>query len=437
MRRSYPVWCVLAVLAIFGPVGVRIWSRTWHEPPSLADNAEQARSGEILFNHEWEVNDPLCPNGDGLGPVFNARSCVACHHQGGPGGGGAAEHNVTTFTMPSAVADAPPRQGVVHTFATDSRFQERFTLLDPRLPDVSQLKLEQTPRANHAGDQLISGVRFDRGVSNILLSQRNTPALFGAGLIDSIPDKVIIANERRQRVRFGMALSNTEMVPVGRAHRLPDGQIGRFGWKAQTARLADFVQAACANELGLGNPTNAQPQSMAQLGYSAPGLDLSQSQCDDLTAFVAALPRPVEKLPAAQERQVHNGKALFTKIGCADCHTPTLGSVSGIYSDLLLHRMGMELEGSGESYGGQRQPTTPTSTPGSMASQPLPDEWRTPPLWGVADSAPYMHDGRAAKLEDAIAMHGGQASRSAELFQALHIGAKKDVIAFLHTLRAP
>ena len=242
---------------------------------------------------------------------------------------------------------------------------------------------------------------------------------------------------QQQRARHGMAPSDTETLPVGRAHRLPDGQIGRFGWKAQTAKLADFVQAACANELGLGNPTNAQPQSMAQLAYSAPGLDLSQSQCDDLTAFVASLPCPVEKMPATQEREVHLGKALFTKVGCAECHAPNLGSVSGIFSDLLLHRMGMELEGSGSSYGGQSQPSTPTSTPGSMASQPLPDEWRTPPLWGVADSAPYMHDGRAATLQDAITMHGGQANTSVQRFQALNVREKNGLIAFLHTLRAP
>ncbi len=127
---------------------------------------------------------------------------------------------------------------------------------------------------------------------------------------------------------------------------------------------------------------------------------------------------------------------MFAAIGCADCHTPTLGSVTGIYSDLLLHRMGAELEGSGNTYYGAL--LAPTSTPGSVATQPLPDEWRTPPLWGVADSAPYMHDGRANSLEEAIKMHGGQGASSAQRFgSVLTSQDRANLIAFLRTLRAP
>src|SRR5438034_383107 len=68
---------------------------------------------------------------------------------------------------------------------------------------------------------------------NVHISQRNTPALFGAKLIDDIPEHQIIANERGQRLRMGMAPSSVEDMPVGRALRLADGRIGRFGWKAQ------------------------------------------------------------------------------------------------------------------------------------------------------------------------------------------------------------
>ena len=96
------------------------------------------------------------------------------------------------------------------------------------------------------------------------LSQRNTPALFGSRLIDEIPDEAIIAGERRQRLKWGLATADVEHAPVGRSLRLPDGRVGRFGWKGQTASLADFVQAACANELGLGNPGQAQPVSLAK-----------------------------------------------------------------------------------------------------------------------------------------------------------------------------
>ena len=265
--------------------------------------------------------------------------------------------------------------------------------------------------------------------SNVRLSQRNTPALFGAGLIDRIPDQAIIANERLSRLRHGMAPGDGETLPVGRVHRLANGKIGRFGWKAQMGRLADFVEAACANELGLGNPSQSQPESMARPGYRAPGLDLTQKQCDQLSAYVAALPRPVEKaLP-----QAATGKALFHKIGCAACHTPNLGTVGGLYSDLLLHRMGPTLEGGSAYYGS----VTPLPDIAAPTEGPLPDEWRTPPLWGVADSAPYMHDGRATTLQDAIGMHAGQGAGAAQNFARLSPGQQAEVLAFLSSLRAP
>src|SRR5215470_6046826 len=97
MIRSYPAWCVVAALVIFGPVGLRVlsWERSQPQPV----DAQTAKSGEILFHHEWQPNDPLTKSGDGLGPVFNAKSCVACHNQSGPGGGGSNAHNVMNFEI--------------------------------------------------------------------------------------------------------------------------------------------------------------------------------------------------------------------------------------------------------------------------------------------------------------------------------------------------
>src|SRR5262249_19050459 len=148
----------------------------------------------------------------------------------------------------------------------------------------------------------------------------------------------------------------------------------------------------------------------------------------------ASLPRPVERLPdnPAARDQAPEGKKVFRTIGCTDCHTPDVGSVEGIYSDLLLHRMGQTLEGGG-SYG-----EPPPEIPSFKSSEgPLADEWRPPPLGGVADSAPYLHDGRAATLEEAIRMHGGQASRSAQRFAKLNPVERTQLVTFLKTLRAP
>jgi CxxC motif-containing protein (DUF1111 family) len=436
MRRSYPLWFLIAAALIFGPAGWRMLTWQRFQPQVVVD--ELAQEGKILFIHEWEANDPLCSDGNGLGPVYNAKSCAACHHQGGIGGSGGVEHNVTTFLVkwPNG---APKAQGVIHAFATSAEHQETLALVDRALPAISQPTLAQiTPR--DPMQRLLPRPNAAQPFSipnNVELSQLNTPALSGAGLIDSIPERAIIANAHQQKARNAMRPAGDPTMPVGRVARLADGRIGRFGWKARIASLSDFVQTACANELGLGNPGHAEPQSLAMPGLIPGSLDLTQMQCDQLTAFVAALPRPVERSPEGPGRptKVHTGKVLFSKIGCADCHTPSLGSVDGLYSDLLLHRMGSELQGGNGSYGGSTPtPTAPGNT-GSIASAPLPDEWRTPPLWGVADSAPYMHDGRAATLEEAIQLHGGQGAAAAERFQVLKASEKEQIIAFLRSLR--
>jgi CxxC motif-containing protein (DUF1111 family) len=419
MNRTYRVWYLLAVLLALAVPAVRLLLWQLASPPAV--DPGMARAGEVLFKHDWKPKDPLSPGGDGLGPVFNATSCLACHNQGGPGGGGGREHNVTTFTV-RRQDGRPVRQGVVHAHGV--QYQETLHDVDPELPAVSQPGLEQvvalSGRENHC-------LRTPAGVH---LSQRNTPALFGAGLIDQIPERVILGGEKAQRVRSGLAPADDEGRPVGRAHRLADGRIGRFGWKAQTASLSDFVRAACANELGLSNPGQDQPAPLYKQPYARPvGLDLTAEQCDQLTAYCASLPRPVERPQGAE--QVSAGRELFGAIGCADCHTPKLGSVEGIYSDLLLHRMGRELVGGG-SYG---EPPLPDSD--STGDGPRPDEWRTPPLWGVADSAPYLHDGRAATLEDAVLLHAGQGGRSADRFKALAPGEQDRLVAFLKSLRAP
>jgi CxxC motif-containing protein (DUF1111 family) len=317
----------------------------------------------------------------------------------------------------------PGRQGVVHAFAVRQEYQENLQHVDPSLPPVVRPSLEATKKFDMEG----------RGPALVSVSQRNTPALFGAKLIDELSEQTIISEERRQKLRWGFASANQEEAPVGRALRLPGRRIGKFGWKGQSASLADFVQAACANELGLSNPGQVEPRPLGQPNYQSKGLDLTSEQCNQITAYVASLNRPEERLPQDNDMRAwaHGGKQLFDKIGCASCHTPTLGSIEGIYSDLLLHRMGEELKGTG-SYNG---PPPPSESPSD--DSPRSDEWRTPPLWGVADSAPYLHDGRAPTLEAAIKMHGGQARRAANQFSLLSETERAQVIAFLKTLRAP
>ena len=192
------------------------------------------------------------------------------------------------------------------------------------------------------------------------------------------------------------------------------------------------MKAACANEIGLSNPDRPQARPMARREYQGTGTDLSDAQCANMTDFIRGLAAPRREEPSdpALRAQAKAGEETFVKIGCADCHTPDLGSIKGFYSDLLLHDMGGELAAGIGSYGEAIAPPNSTTIP-------VAPEWKTPALWGVADSAPYLHDGRAETLEAAIAAHQGESSGVTTAFKALPPAEQQGVIAFLKTLRAP
>ena len=161
--------------------------------------------------------------------------------------------------------------------------------------------------------------------------------------------------------------------------------------------------------------------------------DLDSEQFRSLVAFVDTLPRPVESVPSdqKQQRQVEEGKALFSEVGCAACHTPDMSGVSGVYSDFLLHRLDDRKNG-GSGYGVRETVAIPLPE-----DYPLPEEWKTPPLWGVADSAPYFHDGGSPTLEAAISRHHGNAETVQEAYRKLPGSDRAAIIAFLKTLKAP
>ena len=157
------------------------------------------------------------------------------------------------------------------------------------------------------------------------------------------------------------------------------------------------------------------------------------------------LPGPVTIKPAdgRDSAQWRAGETTFRSIGCTACHLPRLGDVEGIYSDLLLHDMGPQL-GDADAYsvfvGDPAQANdlpaaVRVQTVGSAASSVR--DWRTPPLWGIRDSGPYLHDGRAATIAEAIMLHGGQGATAARRYAELSPRRKQQVDAFLVSLAAP
>ena len=382
--------------------------------------------GKELFLREWRPNDGRAHGGDGLGPVYNERSCVACHKQGGVGGSGPDENNVSivTATKRSKEEFEPGERDVLkqihvgfrdspsvvfHRSGTDPTHAAWLGLWEGLLKPVSF--------ANRRG----TSIQLEQGIS-LGLTQRNTPALFGVGRIDAITEEALEAAATRTHKGFHGVR--------GRVSRLPDGRIGRFGWKAQTATLEDFVLTACAGEIGLEVPDHHQSQPPRPADPPA-GLDMTEAECDALVAYVRRLPVPVVggSAHAPGSDAVAAGADLFRPVGCAACHAQKLGHVEGIYSDLLLHDMGPGLTDSGVYYG-ESAPST-----GELAKA---QEWRTPPLWGVGDSAPYLHDGRAKTLDDAIRGHGGEAQESVDRYTRRLKPIQRDkLLAFLGNLAAP
>jgi len=234
-------------------------------------------------------------------------------------------------------------------------------------------------------------------------------------VIDEIPDWILELAVDEQR--GGAHIS-------GRLGRTAEGDIARFGWKADVASLSDFVHQACEAELGVSTPQGILDVDQSEAG----GTDLSAGEVAALIDYVTNLPRPEE---AESHARVEDGRYLFDNIGCSGCHRPSLGGVDGIYSDLLLHDLGERLSDATLSWGGVR--TVRPSEDGSAT----PSEWRTPPLWGLRDSAPYLHDGRAMTVRQAIELHGGEAAWSAWAFGMLPPQDQQRVLDFLDTLVAP
>jgi RNA polymerase sigma factor (sigma-70 family) len=414
--------------------------------PVLAGHVREERArGEALFAKQWVQNDPASHGGDGLGPVYNETSCVACHGLASPGGAGSEIQNVVILTavpsrrrLPQGLERVHPafrnsQSLVLHRFGTHPDYvawRQQFrdpqpeTASEPTPPpddETVEQRIQRLRQQTRQGGRSFvrTQVVQSRGAIRMTLSNRNSPALFGAGQIDAIPSEVLAA----------IAASQPGGVQ-GRVGHTSRGAVGRFGWKAQVASLHEFVRAACASELGLEVPGHAQAVSPVGPMLEVVKVDMTQAECDALVAYVRGLPAPLMLTPSepAARRAINEGSDHFARVGCAECHRPSVGEVRGLYSDLLLHRMGTDLDDAGSGYGFEGRP---------LLDGPNPGEWRTPPLWGFRDSAPYLHDGRARNLEQAVAFHGAQGAASARKFFALPAPERVKVEAFLNALVAP
>ncbi len=324
----------------------------------------------------------------GLGPTFNVSSCGDCHERPTTGGGGA-------------------------------RYRD-FLLVGQRLPDGSY-----TPTGlNGVQDQynLTNGRESTNTQTNVTATRKAIP-FFGVGLLAEIPDEEILSRaDPDDRNRDGVS---------GRAN-YDRGFVGRFGRKSQTVSIEGFIRGPIFNHMGIttnplsdalkarlpvpsaadlsharqavssvestGRAVQAQVAAPDEPTTDQDGVadpEMSENDLFDLVSYamLTAAPRPDPPTP-----ETAAGRALFDRIGCGACHTPTLRGPRGLipaYSDLLIHDMGIDLA---------------DGIPMKLATG---NEFRTQPLWGIAATGPYLHDGRADTLAQAIDMHEGEGRAAA------------------------
>jgi CxxC motif-containing protein (DUF1111 family) len=327
----------------------------------------------------------------GLGPLFNSDGCGECHEDPVKGGvGDEVELHASAFHPP--VCDPLAAEG-------GFVFQLKST---PALKAAVGIDSEPVPKSATAR------------------ALRTTPVLFGRGLLDLVPDAVILSYaDPDDRNRDGVS---------GRPNHFVDGRLGRFGRKAFVPRLDEFNDGAFSAEQSITSPAVLTEETIGGKPIPAgvdpvPEPEIDQEALNRTNDFVRLLGVPT---PLKASKDAKRGRKIFADLGCAGCHVPTLrtgdspiGALShkevAAFTDLLLHDMGPGLAD-------------------MCLGEATPAEFRTEPLMGVRLKPNFLHDGRDTTLEQAIQSHGGEAARARDGFLGLSPPNQVALIAFLKTL---
>ncbi len=351
----------------------------------------QFLAGDIAFN------DEVFTSKTGLGPRFVSTSCGSCHAGDGKG---------TPFTTLTRFGQS------------DSTGNKFLHLGGP------QLQNRAIP--GYTAEQIPPGATF---------SKFTPPANTGLGFLEAVTDATILAmadpNDQNGDGISGVphyAYLPSFINPNANAISLNGKYIHRFGKKAAAYNLLHQTVNAYNQDMGI--TSTFVPNDV----YS--GLDIDPEVSDltirNVVFYLQTLKAPIQR--NVNDADIQQGKSLFVQVNCSGCHKPQLETgPSHIdvlsnktffpYTDLLLHDMGSGLND------GYTEGFAKTS------------EWRTPPLWGLglspnSQGGQYflMHDGRAKSIEEAIQMHGGEATNSRNSFNSLTESNKQKLIKFLKSL---
>jgi CxxC motif-containing protein (DUF1111 family) len=410
--------------------------------PTLDQAGQDAfQVGDAFFSTTWTTAPSSAR--DGLGPLFNANGCAACHTRDGRGRPPLAtgEPFVSLLfrsSVPGPTPTAPPSP--VPAYGGQLQVSAILGVAPEAAPEVTYTDVpgsfgDGTPFTLARPSYTFPVLAYGPLPADVQISPRVAPQMIGLGLLASVAEADILARADDLDAD-GDGIS-------GRANRVPDlvsgdpAALGRFGWKAGQPTIGQQVAAAFRDDVGITNPlfldeacTSAQADCLAAPSGGSPEAD--GTILDFVTFYSHHLAVPARR--AVADPEVARGRALVEAIGCTACHVPTLvtgpnplfpalaGQVIHPWTDLLLHDLGPDLA---------------DDRPEALADG---REWRTPPLWGVGlvetvnEHTRYLHDGRARNLAEAILWHGGEAEAARERFRLLAAADRAAVIRFLEDL---
>jgi CxxC motif-containing protein (DUF1111 family) len=420
-----------------------------------ADETAFFQDGRTRFA---EVESVTGGQNNGLGPRFNSNSCLSCHAQPSIGGSSPAANPSIAIATLNGAKNVVPWFITQHGPIREARFKKNpdgtndggvhnLFVITGR-SDAAGCNIAQ-PDFRPAGNPLTG----QNGNPNIIF--RIPTPVFGAGLIEAIPDSAILANmNANSNIKKPLGISGHPNAHLsGNAnHSANDGTITRFGWKAQNKSLLMFAGEAYNVEIGITNQLFPQerdetpgcvlnPTPEDTLNFTTPSTSTPNQNTavvSDIEAFADFMRMLAPPTPAPDTPSIVNGRNLFATTGCAFCHTQSFTTGKAIasgsstrpslalsnqpvnlWSDLLVHHMGEGLA-DGITQGGAG-----------------PDEFRTAPLWGVGQRVFFLHDGRTTDLVKAIDAHssrGSEASAIIEHFNRLSVTQQQDIINFLRSL---
>ncbi|MBN9890494.1 di-heme oxidoredictase family protein [Salipiger abyssi] len=411
--------------------------------------------GDALFQKLWASSPSSTLASDGLGPLYNARSCQACHIRDGRGHPpeGPEDDAVSMFLRISAPADPqsempaiagwiatapdPVYGGQLQEFGTvghrgEYRLEVRYEEIAVPLSGGETAHLRKpTYRA--------ADLAYGPLAEDAMLSPRVAPPMIGLGLLEAIPAADILALADPDDAD-GDGISGRASYVWSREH--DRAVLGRFGWKAGEPTIREQSAAAFSGDIGIATPlfpalwgdcSAAQSACReAPHGGDAEGLEISAEAFDVLSYYTANLAVPARRDPG--DAEVLRGKQVFYDTGCTACHTPKFVTARledqpeqsfqliWPYSDLLLHDMG-------EGLADHRPEGRATGT-----------EWRTAPLWGigltgaVSGHTTFLHDGRARSLLEAVLWHGGEAQPHRDAVVSMAPADRAALIRYLESL---